>query len=123
MRNTIDQKTALDKVEQCARIVGLGAIPVLLAVIGSIIQNKLSSENLARDYVQIAVSILKEPRRDGDERLRAWAAVLLNVNSPNAKLDSKAIDDLTSGKATIPVTSYDYTSPVGSSLHLTSKSK
>ena len=73
-----------DKIEQIGRIVSLAAIPIAipiaLAIYGSITQNALQKQTISRDYVQIAVSILKE--KEVDPALRGWAADLLAADSP-----------------------------------------
>ena len=49
--------------ERTARIASLVAIPVVLAIIGAIIQETLSRSTVSRDYVQLAVSVLTADKK------------------------------------------------------------
>src|ERR1700739_2903823 len=44
--------------ERTARILSLVAIPVVLAIVGALIQGTLNRTAVRRDYVQLAVSVL-----------------------------------------------------------------
>ena len=112
-------KTRLDSIEQLAKIMGLIAIPVLLAWLANGLQQQLASENLSRDYVQMAVGILKEEKRNGDDDLRRWAIDLLNTNSPNVKFNASVALQLQRGDVVLPVSSYNYTSPTTSGYNYT----
>ena len=70
---------ALIKWQSIASILASIAIPLILAIVGYFVQDKMSSEGLRKDYVQIAISILKERQ---DEELRKWAVNVLDENSP-----------------------------------------
>jgi WD40 repeat protein len=88
--------------ERLAKVASIVAIPLVLAVIGWIIQNQLSERNLNRDYVQLAVSILKEPDASKtNPALRDWAVDLLNDNSPT-KFGPDVVRQLKSGEVTLP---------------------
>jgi hypothetical protein len=69
----------LAKWQSIASICSSIAIPLILAIVGYIVQDKISAEGLRKDYVQIAISILKERQ---DEDLRKWAVMVLDENSP-----------------------------------------
>jgi hypothetical protein len=56
--------------------------PVVVAIIGVSVQRTLQTETINRDYVQLAVSILKEKPDDQEPQLRAWAVSLLAKYSP-----------------------------------------
>jgi hypothetical protein len=58
------------------------AIPLILAIFGYLVQNQIASEGLRKDYVQIAISILKENPTAQEKDLRAWAVKVLDENSP-----------------------------------------
>ena len=92
-----------DKIEQIGRIVSLAAIPIAipiaLAIYGSITQNALQKQTISRDYVQIAVSILKE--REVDPALRGWAADLLAADSPT-KIPDELQAKLRGGEVYLP---------------------
>jgi hypothetical protein len=70
---------SLNKWQSIASIAASIAIPLILAIVGYIVQDKISTEGLRKDYVQIAISILKERQ---DEDLRKWAVKVLDENSP-----------------------------------------
>jgi hypothetical protein len=78
-------KDRWDKAQSLATIVSLLAVPTVLAWGGWRIQERIAEQSTKREYVQLAVSILKEPpsRESNDEQdLRAWAVSLLEQNSP-----------------------------------------
>jgi len=84
--------------EKIARILSLIAIPVVIAIVGWIIQNRLSEQNLSQEYVKLAVSILEKPRTsEAPAGLRDWAVDLLNQNSPT-KFGADTIRQLKSGE-------------------------
>jgi WD40 repeat protein len=88
--------------ERVAKVTSILAIPVALGVIGWVIQNQLAERNLNRDYVQLAVSILKEPEASKiHPALRNWAVDLLNDNSPT-RFSPDVVKQLKSGEATLP---------------------
>jgi hypothetical protein len=47
--------------EKISKIRSLVAIPIVIAAFGWIIQNRLSEQNLSREYVKLSVSILEKP--------------------------------------------------------------
>src|SRR5690348_428741 len=69
---------SLVKWQAIASITSSIAVPLILAVVGYIVQDKISTEGLRKDYVQIAISILKERQ---DEDLRKWAVEVLDQNA------------------------------------------
>jgi hypothetical protein len=78
------------------------AIPVVLAFGGWVIQQRLQNQTVSRDYVQLAVSILKEPQTSNvDPQMRTWAVQLLNDNSPT-RFNSQVFEQLKSGAAQLP---------------------
>jgi tetratricopeptide (TPR) repeat protein len=98
--NAVDR---LAQAEALAKIASLIAIPVVLAVVGWLVQDKLATRTVSKDYVQLAVSILSQPKQaDIDPALRDWAVELLNDNSP-IKFSTKVATQLRSGVATLPV--------------------
>jgi hypothetical protein len=91
-----------ETVERVAKTLSILAIPVVLAIGGWIIQQRLQDKTLSRDYVQLAVSILKEPRSaNEDPQMRTWAVQLLNDNSPT-KFSAQVFEQLKSGTAQLP---------------------
>lgn len=90
-----------DVVERIAKVLSLIAVPIILGMGGWWIQNALSQRAVARDYVQLAVSILGEDESSADPALREWAVELLNANSP-VPFTPQTADRLTSGELILP---------------------
>jgi len=95
------QKNRWDTIERVVRTLSVAAIPIVVAVVGWLIQQRLQDQTIKRDYVQLAVSILKEPEAKLQPEMRDWAAKLLNENSPT-KFDPKFVEQLSSGAAKLP---------------------
>jgi WD40 repeat protein len=87
--------------ERTARILSLIAIPVVIAVIGAIIQATLSRSTVSRDYVQLSVSILTADKTKTPQELRDWAVDLLDANSPT-KFSKDVADRLKGGEINFP---------------------
>jgi hypothetical protein len=101
---TADSKqiSTWDTIERAARTLSIVAIPVVLAVGGWVIQKRLADQTVSRDYVQLAVSILKEPEGSNIKpEMRIWAVQLLNDNSPT-KFNAQVAEQLQSGKVQLP---------------------
>jgi hypothetical protein len=47
--------------ETIAKILSLIAIPIVLAIVGWLVQSSLSDRSASQEYVKLSVSILKEP--------------------------------------------------------------
>ena len=73
---------------------------VLIAIVigfGSYwIQQSISKESVAKDYVGIATTVLERPKGEQDNDLREWAAKLLNQYSP-IKFTPQQQEELKSG--------------------------
>jgi|SRR6185436_11586428 len=90
------------KWESILNVVSIAVIPIVIAVVGWWLQSSLQDQSIKRDYVQLAVSILKEndtTKQNMD--LRSWAVKLLNENSP-VKLDASVQQQLKSGEILLP---------------------
>ncbi len=90
-----------EMVERVSKTLSMLAIPLVLAFGGWIIQQRLQNQALNRDYVQLAVSILKDKTSNADPQMRSWAVQLLNDNSPT-KFNSQVFEQLKSGTAQLP---------------------
>jgi hypothetical protein len=63
------------------------AIPLVVMFVGGKVQSAIAHQGASKDYVAIAVSILKDPAITGsavedDRALVKWASVVLDANSP-----------------------------------------
>jgi WD40 repeat protein len=98
-------QTRLDVFERVTKILAIVAIPVViplaLAFYSARVQEGAQKESINRDYVQLAVSILKEKRDDVNPSLRDWATDLLTEHSPT-KFAPNVIQGLKSGALSFP---------------------
>lgn len=100
-----------EALERISKTLSIFAIPVVLGFGGWIIQQRLQNQTVSRDYVQLAVSILKEPKDSKiDPQMRDWAVQLLNENSPT-KFNQHVVDQLKAGTTQLPET-FNVTQPV-----------
>jgi hypothetical protein len=111
------------RAEQFFRILSLVTLPLVVAVGGWVIQRELQDQAVKRDYVQIAVSILREPDQDKvGPGLRQWAVDLLNKTGPVPFADPVA-KDLGSGQAVLPAPSSEQIQVTRSGLKLSGRGK
>jgi hypothetical protein len=78
-------KDRLETFKEIAQIFSLVALPVVLAVGGWLIQNRIATESTRSQYVEIAVGILREPPKKGetdDQSLRKWAVSIVDMYAP-----------------------------------------
>ena len=78
-------KPALEKALLISQIFSMIAIPVVLAIIGYWVQRGVQDQQIKRDYVNLAISLLI-PKKEGEVQttpeLTNWAIKLLNDSSP-----------------------------------------
>jgi hypothetical protein len=102
INKTNETKNTLDNVEQLSRIISIVAIPIVLGIIGWIVQRRLQGQTIKRDYVQLAVSILRETdQAKSVPELRSWSVDLLNESSP-VKFDAIVSQKLKDGQVFLP---------------------
>ncbi|MDQ3743440.1 MAG: hypothetical protein M3444_03565 [Acidobacteriota bacterium] len=101
------------KIERISRILSVAAIPVVLAIGGWIVQHQmqnqaatlqqqLQNQTVSKDYVQLAVSILREPDKSKvSPEMRDWAVNLLNAYSA-VKLNDDVAKKLKEGQTVLP---------------------
>jgi WD40 repeat protein len=98
-------KSWLDTTERVAKIFAIVAIPtvipIALAIYSAKVQSVSQTDSLNRDYVQLAVSLLKEKNADVDPAIRDWAVDLLAEHSPT-KFKPEVIAKLKSGAVSLP---------------------
>lgn len=97
-----------DTVERIAKTISIAAIPLVLAAGGWIIQARLQEQTVRRDYVQLAVTILKEPATTENKEMRVWAADLLESTSP-VRFTRGTLQNLREGTVQLPA-SFNITS-------------
>ena len=74
----------LERFELITKIFSYIAVPIILGIIGWVIQIELSEKSLKREYFQIAVEVLNSPKTKDSEALRAWAIEFFKQNSPTS---------------------------------------
>ena len=73
---------SLEKLKLWAQIVSSIAIPVVLAVVGYHVQRSVADNELAKNYVQIAIDILRNPPTPEAGEWRRWAVATFERHSP-----------------------------------------
>ncbi|GAB4114404.1 MAG: hypothetical protein Tsb0027_03100 [Wenzhouxiangellaceae bacterium] len=94
------ERDLLGKVQAWASIVSSIAIPVAIALMGWVVQNKIANEGTRKDYVSMALDILTTPETVEQEQLRAWAVAIVDKNSP-VPLSGELRTQLEKGEVTI----------------------
>jgi WD40 repeat protein len=95
----------LEIVERVGKIASLVAIPIViplaLASYSAKVQENAQKETINRDYVQLAVSILKEKKDESNTQLRDSAVDLLTEHSPT-KFAPNVVAALKAGTVSLP---------------------
>lgn len=94
-RATVAQERAslLDQLESISKIVAALAVPIVIAVVGWRVQTTVADEGIKKDYVTMALAILRDDKAT-DPELRAWALEIVEKNSPvplSGKLRTKIV--------------------------------
>lgn len=77
-----NQNENLEKLKLWVQIISSAAIPLVIALMGWLIQSTLSEAGLKKDYVQMAITVLKETPNKENEELRQWALSIVDKNAP-----------------------------------------
>src|SRR5437763_17014871 len=88
-----------EAIERVSKTLSIAAIPSVLAVGGWVLQERLQDQTVSRDYVQLAVTILKEPNSSKDRK--SWAVLLLNAHSAT-KFTPEMSNSLSEGTIQLP---------------------
>jgi hypothetical protein len=78
-------KDAWDKWQSFATTASLLAVPIVLAWGGWLVQERIAEQSTKREYVQLALSILREaPNKENADAqsLRKWAISIVDRNAP-----------------------------------------
>jgi hypothetical protein len=94
-------RSKLEAVEKWIQVLSVAAIPVVIAVVGAVYQNSQKQQDVRRDYVQLALSILRD-KDVKDPQLREWAINLLNRSAPLPMPEGVAAN-LKSGNTALPL--------------------
>ena len=76
-----------------AMVAALGALftPIIVAVVGNKVTTAIKEREVSGKFVELAVSILKEPPKPEQKALREWAVGIINTPSgqkfPDAVVD------------------------------------
>jgi hypothetical protein len=70
-------KGRLDRAQQIAQVFSLFALPLLVAAGGWWIQRSIARADLEQKYVELALSVLREPLKDSNKSLRHWSTETL----------------------------------------------
>jgi hypothetical protein len=74
----------LNTIKDVAVITGAIGTPVVVAIIGVIVQRSVARAGLQKDYVQLALEILREEPPKTSKEMRQWAVDVLERFSPVA---------------------------------------
>jgi hypothetical protein len=85
----------LDKLVKFGQVFALFVSPIAVAFVGLKAQSAVAETGAKKDLVQVAVQVLKEPRRPDDGAIRKWASEVINKNS-DVPLPSEAANQLSS---------------------------
>lgn len=72
----------LQKAQSIATILSAVAIPLVIAVLGSSVQQTIAENGIKKDYLAMAISILKERGGKSDPDMKAWATAVVSEYSP-----------------------------------------
>lgn len=78
-------KQRLEIIREIATILGLIAVPILIAYQGGRIQSEIADASIKKEYVQLALGILQSTERKDDTqytKLRDWSLELINKFAP-----------------------------------------
>jgi len=72
----------LDIALKWAQIAAYVTVPVVVAILGHYVNRSIATQNIARDYVGLALGMLKERRSEENSNLHDWAVKILQTYSP-----------------------------------------
>lgn len=78
----MSSETKLDRLYKMAQIIALLAMPIVVGLIGWWTQKSLTETAAQKDYVQLAIGLLKEPASSENAELRKWATDMTRKFSP-----------------------------------------
>lgn len=72
------EKSLLEQIEICTKILSQIAIPIILVILGTLFNNSFKEKELRVKYIEIAVSILSNKATAEALPLRNWAINTIN---------------------------------------------
>ncbi|RJX83510.1 hypothetical protein [Pseudomonas sp. LS-2] len=82
------EHSRLSQIQSIASILSAIAIPIVLAVVGYAVQQSIATDGIKKDYVSIAMGILKDAGNAQDPDLKKWAVAVVAKYSPVPFSDS-----------------------------------
>jgi hypothetical protein len=79
------ERTLLEKITTLLQALSAVAVPIVVVVVGGNIQQSITKQTTAKDYVSLAIDILKVDPKVQDIKgnpLRDWAVDVLTLDSP-----------------------------------------
>lgn len=76
------KKTMLEKAQLISAILSAIAIPVVLGLIGYSVQRSIAEDGIKKDYLTMAVAMLRDGDNRLDPELKAWATAVVAKYSP-----------------------------------------
>ncbi|EKT4474852.1 DUF2514 family protein [Pseudomonas putida] len=74
--------SSLQKAQSIVTILSAVAIPLVIAVIGNSVQQTIAENGIKKDYLAMAINILKEDGEKSDPDVKAWATAVVTEYSP-----------------------------------------
>ena len=96
-----DKKSWLDRAQQWAQVVSLFTLPLIVAIGGWWIQRSIATADIEQKYVELAMSILREPLNGTDKSLRKWATQTLAKYS-KIPIPAEDLRRLSEGSTVLP---------------------
>lgn|GEM_PF-5234392 len=76
------QQTFLEKAQSISTILSAIAIPIVLALTGYAVQRSIAEDGIKKDYLAMAVAMLRDSDKNLDPELRSWATAVVSRFSP-----------------------------------------
>lgn len=74
--------SSFQKAQSIAMILSAIAIPLVIALIGNSVQQSIAESGIKKDYLAIAISILKDGGEKADPEMKSWASAVVSAYSP-----------------------------------------
>jgi len=78
----LSDKFSIEKIKSVASILSSIAIPVVLALTGYYVQQSIAEDGIKKDYLTMAMGMLKEGGSKLDPELKSWATAVVSKYSP-----------------------------------------